>query len=253
MKRLLSIASTLLLASCAYALEGSMQEITFETPGAKDAVCYLHEEGVKRTIRPPQTISVHRTGKELMVECMAPGNREQTAYIAPRTLDATFLNIGNAVAPGVAVDYATGGMFMYPDLVHIDFTGMRPKPNSLPSYHNDDILPPMTSGLEEFRPFHPALSEDANYIRPALRKRNAAPEESPAGSVNESVESPPQPDPTAGQAKADELTEKYNPWVFKRDDVDPGTPYYDPPGGTTVFPPRTPSESGPPVELYPIK
>ncbi len=201
MKRFFFIAASIMLASCAYSLEGSLQEITFKTPGAENAVCHLYE-GVKKVIRPPQTIVVKKSGKTLKLECMAPGNRDQTVYIKPETIDAIMLNIGNALVPGLATDYATGAMFMYPEVVIVDFTGIRPEPMPLPAYHAPDTLPPVRRGMEEFRPSHPELSTDRTMPGPA--RRDGYEEEEGASS-----------EAGTGKITAGELTEEYNPHVFQ--------------------------------------
>ncbi len=253
MKRFFSIAAGLMLASCAYALEGSLQEVTFETLGAENAICYLHEPGFKRTIRPPQTVTVNKSHKTLQLDCSAPGNREQTVYIEPETIDAIALNIGTGLIPGLITDYGTGAMFLYPDLVQVDFTGMRPKPNSLPKYHARDTLPPMKKGLEEFRPGHPELSTDIVVPNAALFKRGEEADENAEGTGEQSAEASAEENTEAPATTADELTEQYNPWVF---DSPAGNSqlYYDPPSKQTTFPvtPLSESDSFEPVQLYPL-
>jgi hypothetical protein len=182
---------------------------------------------------------------------MAPGNRDQTVIIEPKTIDAIMLNIGNALIPGVATDYATGAMFMYPEIVSIDFRGIPPKPMPLPAYHNKDVIPPMQKGLEEFMPSHPSLSSDSEIPKATLRKRGEA------DAAEAEVAEPEQP-VSEGQQKANELTEQYNPWIFERGDAGL-TPEYDPAydsynpepsGPPTSFPVEPMTGDSPPVQLY---
>lgn len=168
MKHTLKIASLLLalttvpLTSCSYTMDGTLQEITFETPGAENAVCYMKKDRIMHKILPPQSIVLNRSNEDMYVLCYAPGNRSQSTRVKAEVLDSTILNIGNGILPGIATDYITGAMFIYPDTVSIDFTGIHARPNGLPSYHASDVLPPMKKGLEEFRPMTPDMSYDSD-------------------------------------------------------------------------------------------
>jgi hypothetical protein len=263
MKRFISLVSGLLLTSCAYALEGSLQEITFETPGAENAICYLNEESVKRTIRPPQAVTVTKSHNDLVVECLAPGNRKQSAVVEPETIDAIMLNVGAGLVPGLATDYATGAMFRYPEIVQIDFRGIRTKPMPMPAYHSSDVPPPMTSGLEEFRPSHPSLSDDSR-IPHVLRRTGDPGAEAYNTSEDETNGSEDKKDAggTEVQEKnfsevTEDLTGKYNADVlsgtYRNPSSNSSAPVdYDerPAKSYSIMP--MPAENSP-VQLYPLK
>ncbi len=172
--RFVSLLSVLVLASCAYALEGHIQDLTVETPGAHDAICYVYVDRLRYKFRPPQTQNISRSKEDLVIDCVAPGNRRQKVVIKPMIEAATVLNALGPAVPGVAWDYASGALFAYPDVVEVDFTHSTVKPMPLPAQNNPDIKQPEEYELEEFLSSHPRLNSD-RYNVPAEIKRRVRP------------------------------------------------------------------------------
>lgn len=164
------IPTVILLASCAYAVDTAVQDITIRTPGAEDAVCYMYVEGVRYRMHPPQTTSIKRSKEDLIVDCLAPGNRRKKEVIEPAYADSAAGNVVTAGA-GLAWDFASGALFQYPDVVEVSFIGVPVGPAFIPAQNNPDIRQPEEYILEEFRPGQPRLNEDKDKIPTVFVKR----------------------------------------------------------------------------------
>lgn len=170
MRKTLLLLSTTILVSCAYSTDTSVQDITIRTPGAEDAVCYMYVDGVRYRMHPPQTTSIARTDEDLIVDCLAPGNRRKEVVIKPVYADSA---AGNVVTAGVGLvwDYASGALFQYPDVVEVSFIDMPMGPALIPAQNNPDIRQPEEYKLEEFRPSQPRMNEDRDSIPTEFLKR----------------------------------------------------------------------------------
>lgn len=156
----LAMFATLTLGACSTVTEGSQQQITFETVGAVDAICEINQgaNDYQYQVRPPQTIWVKKTRRDLNIECVAPGNRKASKVVETDVAATTFLNVFNGVLPGAAYDAESGAIFKYPDKIVIDFTSEVAKPNPLPSYHNLDTLDPdREASVENMGPDNPEV------------------------------------------------------------------------------------------------
>ncbi len=180
--RPLFLSLILLLTSCAYAIDKSIQPLTIVTPGAHDALCYVYVNKLKYKFRPPQTITISKSEDDLIIDCLAPGNRRQKLVIAPEYADTA---LGNMVTlgAGLAWDYASGALFKYPDVVEVDFTEILPKAMRLPAHNNPDIKQPEEYDLEEFRPGQMRLNDD-KYISPIELRRRILPGAHNAGTAS---------------------------------------------------------------------
>jgi len=158
-KKILRLATLAVLSACAYATDTSVQEITLRTPGAKNAVCYMFVDNVKYRVHPPQATSIFRTKNDLIIDCLAPGNRRKKVVIEPSYSDKAVGNVATA-GVGLAWDYASGALFTYPDVVEISFIGMPEGPALIPDQNNPDVRQPETYDLEEFRPSQPRMNSD---------------------------------------------------------------------------------------------
>lgn len=158
--KILSLLTVTALSGCAYALDSSIQDITILTPGAEDSVCYMYVDGVRYRMHPPQTTSIARNEKDLIIDCLAPGNRRKKVVIEPGYADSA---VGNVATAGVGLvwDYASGALFKYPDVVEISFVGTPIGPAFTPAQNNPDIRQPEDYPLEEFRPSSPRINSDS--------------------------------------------------------------------------------------------
>lgn len=169
-----------MLGACAYAVEKGYQPLTVRTPGAQDAVCDVWADNVRYRFHPPSTRNVKNSKEDLIVHCLAPGNRERKVVIRPAIADTFAGNVVTGFVPGASWDYASGAMFTYPDVVEVDFSHMKPRPMPAPVHNNPDNLQPEDYQLEEFRPTTPYLHED-KYRKPLPLQRRVVP-----GSVGDS-------------------------------------------------------------------
>jgi len=169
-KLLLSASALLTLSACSYAVDTSVQDIKILTPGAENAVCMMYVDKVKYRVHPPQTTSIFRTEEDLIIDCMAPGNRAKKVVIEPTYNDSAAGNVATAGA-GLAWDYASGALFKYPDVVEVSFIGMESGPAFVPDQNRADIRQPEDYRLEEFRPSQPRLNSDGQTIPSQFLKR----------------------------------------------------------------------------------
>ncbi|MDB2683081.1 hypothetical protein N9Z27_02380 [Alphaproteobacteria bacterium] len=167
---LLSI-STLTLSACASLVETSIQDLTVETPGAQNATCYVYVDDLRYKAFPPQTINIANTYKDLIVDCLAPGNRRKKVTI-PATISKYVLgNTVTGIIPGAVWDGMTNALYRYPDTIQIDFTDVAVQPSKLPAHNNHDIKQPEEYRLEEFLPSTPRLNSDIGKVQAPIRKR----------------------------------------------------------------------------------
>ena len=173
-KYLLSFSSILLLGSCAYAVESSNQDITFLTPNAENAKCFVYIDKLKYQVYPPYTLNIKKSSKDMEIVCNAPGNRKIEMSVPAQMSKRA---IWGSPA-GMAWDYASSSLYYYPSVIAIDFSDEELKPNPLPSHNNRDIRQPETYDLEEFGASQPRLNSDKNKIEmPIIRRGEEIPKE----------------------------------------------------------------------------
>lgn len=215
----LLVSSFVLLSACSTVIDGSTQDIRVETPGAKDSICYLENEHARYKVVPPQTIKITKFRKAFKVNCLASGNRRKSVEIKPEIADSTFYNVANGIVPGAVADYETHSMFEAPELVVVDFTGMKPTPYPLPDYHHDILDNPSLFQYEEFRPGVPALQSDAYDTDYTLEKTDRAKAAAESGDDSGMIEGAPltpssSSTSSTSSSSADSLTRSMNPQVF---------------------------------------
>lgn len=169
-KTLLSFSTLALLSACSYATDTAVQDITIHTPGAQGAVCLMYVDNVKYRVHPPQTTSIFRTKEDLIVDCMAPGNRRKKIVVEASYSDKAIGNVATA-GVGLAWDYASGALFKYPDVVEVSFLNMDSGPAFIPAQNKADIKQPEEYRLEEFRPSQPRMNADSDQETLMLNKR----------------------------------------------------------------------------------
>ena len=178
------------LSGCAYTFEQSFQDLTIETPGAENSLCYLYIDGLKFRAHPPQTISIPKSFKDMTVDCLAPGNRykqvivpsDLSAWIAGDLalgavppLVATGPSVPALVAagagPAIAWDVASGALFKYPNTILVDFYDVPTKEFAPPDHNSPEIKQSEEYELEEFLPETPRLNSDIGRVTPPIERR----------------------------------------------------------------------------------
>ena len=139
--RIFAFSSVFVLTSCASYIEGHLQQVTFETPGAADARCDIEigANGLRYTVYPPQTAWIDKTAKDMHITCQAPGNRIATKDVKSELAGTTLLNVANGTL-GAWYDGQSGAMFKFPDAISIDFSNVVAAEVPLPAYENAGAL-----------------------------------------------------------------------------------------------------------------
>ena len=164
------LGSVLILGACTTFIEKSIQEVEFVTPGAQGAVCNIYVEKLRYKIHPPITVTIHKSKKEMVVDCRAPGNRRQKLFIEPEIDPTSTWNLANAGA-GYVYDYMSKSLFKYPERVIVDFTGAAVTAMPQPAQNNPDIKQPEEYELEEFGPSKPKMNMDKYYKESPILRR----------------------------------------------------------------------------------
>ncbi len=232
-------AVALLLASCSTVIDGQIQDVTIETSGADNTLCYMQNREFSFRFYPPQTLKVTKSSDPYTIRCLAPGNREKTLVVEPKVSDNVFWNATN-VGTGVPVDHLSAAMYELPDKIVINFEGMPAGGYQQPGYNQFFDKNPHLKGMEEFRAGQAALLRDINAPETTLQKREDASEggdliSSPEGGSGigsnkggqgaslMSIEPlppvittlPPPPVPSGSRAmSAEDLTRSMNPQIF---------------------------------------
>ncbi len=172
MKRsVLLLTSLMFLGSCAYTLDGGNQDITVLTPGAENAICFVYVHNIKYKIRPPTTTNVIKAKENMVVDCMAPGNRRRKVVIEPQLENSAVWNITNGIFIGGAWDYYSRSVFKFPEIIEVDFTNMQARPQKLPAHNAPDVRQPEEHTLEEFLPGNPRMNSDKYKQEIELQRR----------------------------------------------------------------------------------
>lgn len=169
--RFLLISAVFVLASCAYTMEKSYQDIKIETPGAENALCYIDVNKLRYRVHPPETLSITKSKANLKVDCLAPGNRRKEVIIEPAFSKYGYGDFALGVIPGLAWDAASNSLYKYPDIVTVDFTYAAVKPEDMPAQNRPDVKPPEEYTLEEILPGEPRMNRDKGALPAEFQKR----------------------------------------------------------------------------------
>lgn len=173
MKKPLLLLSALALSSCAYAIDGAHQDVQVVTPGASNADCHIYVDDLKYQAEPPQTVNIFKSKKDLVVDCLAPGNRRKIVKVPATVETSTAWNAANA-GVGLPWDFASEAMFAYPDVIEVDFTQIPVSDQPLPDHNSPDIRQPEEYPLEEFSPAQPRMNADMNAPRNEILRRDGS-------------------------------------------------------------------------------
>jgi hypothetical protein len=139
MKRLFAALSVFAVAACATLVDHQTQVVTLRTPGAQNAKCVLENVDMKYTVYTDESFEIMKSPHDLVVHCMAPGNRDQTVWVKREVNDWVFVNVVNGFVPGASYDYFSRGAFEYPDEIVVSFVGVPVSEYPLPQHLNDDL------------------------------------------------------------------------------------------------------------------
>lgn len=172
MRFIFSIALlSLTLTGCAYVIDSDSQDITVRTPGATGAYCDMYVKGFRYRVHPPETRHITKSKENLVLDCRAPGNRQRKVVIEPVMARSSNANLITGIVPGLTYDYASGALYKYPEIVTVDFTSVQVRPEDMPAQNADDIRPPESYPLEEFRAGSPRMNSDRYAPDFELQKR----------------------------------------------------------------------------------
>ena len=162
------------MGACSYAFDEHIQDLTVVTPGAKNAICYVYVDGLKYKFRPPQTLNISKSRKDLVIDCLAPGNRRKEIVVKAQTEESVYANTLNG-GVGAVWDLASSAMFRYPDVIEVNFETTPVRPEAMPAQNNPDIKQPEEYMLEEFRPSSPRMNSDRYEEPPQIHRRQKPP------------------------------------------------------------------------------
>ncbi len=117
MKKLFTIATLLLLTSCASIATGDRQIVAIETPNCEGADCTLkNEQGEYYAKSTPSSITINRSASSIFLEC-SKGKYKETVTIESDTKAMAFGNLVAGGIVGAAIDMSTGAAYVYPDVL----------------------------------------------------------------------------------------------------------------------------------------
>ncbi len=108
---------TVLVASCATAVQPKNQKIQIVAVNGGDPKCILETPLNKYVAYPPQAINVERSRYVLVVDCTANDGKHRRLLVPPEHNPTSSYFQG----PGVLVDRMTGSAWNYPPYLRIDF------------------------------------------------------------------------------------------------------------------------------------
>ncbi len=174
MRAVFSLMSVLiLLGGCSYAFDRSTQDVTILTPGAEHAMCYVYVDGLRHKVYPPQSTIITKSEEDLIVDCLAPGNRRKKVVIEPTITEAAKYNVAN-LGLGLPVDYLSKALYEYPRILEVNFTDSKPSAEPMPAQNKPDVRTPEDIPVEEFRPSRPILNADRDQPPIEIRSRYEA-------------------------------------------------------------------------------
>ncbi|MEM8833785.1 MAG: hypothetical protein AAGB32_04510 [Pseudomonadota bacterium] len=200
MKKIFLIsACAMVVSACATFADGQVQEVTIRTPGAENARCWLNNGDNLYDAYSGQTILVKRNNSDIVVNCLASGNREKTVRGKWSANEWIWLNVANGVVPGMTYDIFSQAAYEYPKDITVDFTDEPITAYSLPLYSKEELkhnseyntgeyMGPTTIDAPEDNRFSTLLKKDIDL--------NQSPFEAQAASASEPAVSPAASDET---------------------------------------------------------
>lgn len=151
-----AFSAALSLSACAKPdIHFQTQQVKIETPGARNAKCYLHNEDYRYVAYTGQTLTITKSPNDMNVLCQAAGNRQKEMVIPVELFE---------------IGYHAHKL---PEVISVDFRGLPPVPYDLPLYHSPDLRQyPMPTEVEYMGPTTPTLGQEEPFAAGAtLEKR----------------------------------------------------------------------------------
>lgn len=143
-----------------------------ETPGTEHAQCLLDNGTVVYKVMSGDSVEVTRNDQDMKVRCLAHGNREKEILVKRRSSPWAAGDILTGAFPGALYDHFSKSMYVYPDVITVDFTGMPSVPYPPPAYGFADAPKPAEEKIEGYHPSVPQIEADKYDVSPVLRKRD---------------------------------------------------------------------------------
>lgn len=151
MKRLSALILSLgILSGCSTVIEGQQQSISLRTPGAQDAECLFYNKDMRFRLRSGETRVINKSDLKLIGDCRASGNRRVEVVITPEIEKMTIGNVATGVIPGVGYDHLSRGMYIYPEEIVVDFTGIPATAYPLPDYMRPELRNTYQGEIERY-------------------------------------------------------------------------------------------------------
>lgn len=120
----LALASQTLLTGCATITKDSNQPVKIETYSKNNQVvtgvkCVAKNERGEWMATTPGTVSVHRSGENLQVNCEKEGEQSGFATVISRANGGMFGNILFGGGIGAIIDHNKGTAYSYPDWIRV--------------------------------------------------------------------------------------------------------------------------------------
>lgn len=164
-------SACLILAACGSMIDHQTVEMTVKTPGAENAKCYLENEDHKFVVYSNETVQVMKSPHDLVVRCLAPGNREKTVLVKRELNNWVFVNVVNGFVPGTAYDVLSRGVYDYPDEVTVSFVGEAVKQYPLPDYMAADLVNGNHKGKTEYMGPGTVIAEKDKHHQPQVLEK----------------------------------------------------------------------------------
>ncbi|PHR60633.1 MAG: hypothetical protein COA43_05635 [Robiginitomaculum sp.] len=116
------LALTVSLSACSTIVNGSNQELHFDTASVEGADCVLtggSKQSVDESFTTPAVVTVPRSKKPLKARCTMNGYHAGTKTITSTYEAATAGNLLLGGFIGAGVDAATGALYKYPEAISI--------------------------------------------------------------------------------------------------------------------------------------
>lgn len=171
MRRLFCILPIVLLSACATAVDRQTQHVTMRTPGAENARCTIENQDMKYSIWTDETIEIMKSPNDLVINCVAPGNREKTVHVKRHLNEWVYTNVWNGFLPGAGYDYFSRGAFKYPSEFVVSFAGDQVKPYPMPAHYNKDLKHNNVYNKVVYRGPSVPVTEENRYDQPYVTER----------------------------------------------------------------------------------
>ena len=112
------------LSGCASVTTSAMQPLSVKTKSKSgtpvvQAKCTLKNEKGEWSVVTPNTVSVHKAGGNLAVNCKKPGLTDGNARAISRAGAGMYGNIIIGGGIGALIDHSSGKAYVYPDKINI--------------------------------------------------------------------------------------------------------------------------------------